>query len=126
MVLVRDITGAAAIAPYHVKSDLPWSLAFADGPRDARLVLLVDRILLNVRGYHRHGHFQPSGEDLQVALHCTLVAWAEHRILVEYSVRGAPPSSRSGLPTVFGLMDRIGSEPWTEAGRRLTAYMKGY
>ena len=124
VVLVRTITGKQGFAPYSVQANLSWPVAFADGPQDARLVLLVDRILLNVRGYHRHGRFQPSGEDFQVVLHCTLVARAEHRALLEFSVRGDAPSSHAGWPTVFGLVDRVGPEPWPEAGRRLSAFMR--
>lgn len=114
VVLVRDITHSGSIAPYHVKPDLPWPIAFADGPRDGMLGLLVDRILVDVQSY------RPSGEDYQVVLHCTLIAWGQHRTLLEYSVRGSEPSDRAGLPRVFGLFDRIGSEPWPEAGARIS------
>ena len=126
VVLVRNITDSPTFAPYRVQPDLPWPLVFAAGPRDASVVLLVDRMLLNVRGYHRYGTFQPSGEDFQVVLHCTLVAWAERRVLLDYSVRGDAPSNRAGLPTVFGLTNRVGPDPWPEAGRRLSSYMKRF
>jgi hypothetical protein len=116
VVLVRDITTSASVAPYHVKTNLSWPVTFADAASHSLLVLLVDRILVDVRSY------RPAGDDYQVVLHCTLVAWAERRTVADFSVRGSRPSDRAGLLTVFGLIDRVGSEPWPEAGRRLAAY----
>ncbi|MEP7001297.1 MAG: hypothetical protein ABI969_12510 [bacterium] len=115
IVLVRDITASASVAPYHVKTNLAWPVTFADASSHAMLVLLVDRILIDVRSY------RPAGEDYQVVLHCRLVAWPEQRALADYSVRGSRPSDRAGLLTVFGLFDRVGSEPWPEAGHRLAS-----
>jgi hypothetical protein len=111
VVLVRDVRNSSAVrSAYHVQTGLDWPVAFAASASDATLVLLVDRIYLNVRSY------RPIGDDYQVVLHGTLVQWPTQRVLRDFVVRGPRPGDRAGLISAFGLFAHTGAEPWAAAG----------
>jgi hypothetical protein len=102
-----------------VQTGLDWPVAFAANASAATLVLLVDRIYVDVRSY------RPVGEDYQVVLHGTLVQWPTQRVLRDFVVRGPPPGDRAGLISAFGLVARTGAEPWAAARALLATTFAG-
>jgi hypothetical protein len=115
IVVVRDVIGGASgnRTPYGVKTGLFWSVPFATAPAGVTMILLVDRIRLDIRSY------RPYGDDYQVILHCRLIDVAQQRIFADFTTKGSMPWNRSGLFKVSGLFDGLGSEPWSDVGRQV-------
>ena len=117
LVAVREAIGGptGGQTRYHVVTGLGWNVPWARTQSEVGVVLLVDRIGLDIRSYY------PRGDDYQIVLHCRLVDPWSGQALSDFVVRGTRPGDRSGWSTFAGLMDRLGSEPWREVGTRVEA-----
>jgi hypothetical protein len=116
VVVVREARESAGKRiGYRVKTGLHWRVPFARDSSDVKLILLVDRIALDVRSY------RPRGDDYRVILHCRLVDLARRHVIADFVVRGDTPADRSGSFAGFGWFDRFGSEPWNQIGAHVEA-----
>jgi hypothetical protein len=115
VVMVREVGESDKQIGYRVKTGLNWRVPFARDSSDVKLILLVDRIALDVRSY------RPRGDDYRVILHCRLVDLTRRQVVSDFVVRGDTPADRSGLFAGLGWFDRFGSEPWNQVGAHVEA-----
>ena len=114
IVLVREPRAAGLLSPYQFQEVLALRAPNLGNAAEIAMVLLVDRIEVNVRSY------RPVGEDFQTVLHCILLNRRTYVIADEFNVRGTVPHRRDGLLTLFGMWNQHGSEPWQLVNRHLT------